>query len=256
MKKIRLLLIVFALLLAACTGQGSISAPVATEVAAPAVTVAATEAPAVEPAATEAQSEAPGTPATTEAAAPAAVTDTGGVTTYKIVPGESSLTYEVGETFINDNNRFNLAKGTTQQVAGEISLDRANPQNSRVGEITADISQFTSDSGRRDNFIRGRFLESNKFPTVTFAPASIEGLPATYAEGQELNFKVTGDLTVRDATKPVTFDVTAKADGDTLSGTAVTTILMSDFGFGPISIGGMLNTEDQVKVTLAFVARP
>jgi hypothetical protein len=31
---------------------------------------------------------------------------------------------------------------------------------------------------------------------------------------------------------------------------------MSDFKFGPISILGMLNTEDQAKVTLTFVAQP
>jgi hypothetical protein len=31
---------------------------------------------------------------------------------------------------------------------------------------------------------------------------------------------------------------------------------MSDFGFGPISILGMLNTEDDAKVTLTLVARP
>jgi hypothetical protein len=30
---------------------------------------------------------------------------------------------------------------------------------------------------------------------------------------------------------------------------------MSDFGFGPISIGGILNTEDEVKVKFVFVAR-
>jgi hypothetical protein len=31
---------------------------------------------------------------------------------------------------------------------------------------------------------------------------------------------------------------------------------MSDFGFGPIDIAGILKTEDEAKVTLNFVARP
>jgi hypothetical protein len=53
----------------------------------------------------------------------------------------------------------------------------------------------------------------------------------------------------------VTFEVTLVGDGVTMTGEATTTILMSDFGFGPISIGGILNTEDEVKVTFAFVAR-
>jgi hypothetical protein len=32
--------------------------------------------------------------------------------------------------------------------------------------------------------------------------------------------------------------------------------LMSDFGFGPISLAGILNTEDEVKINFDFVARP
>ena len=161
----------------------------------------------------------------------------------------------MGETFLNQGNAFKVAVGRTSQVSGEISLDPAAPQNSTLGTFTADISQFASDSDRRDNAIRGRYLESSKYPNVTFTPTAIEGLPQSYQDGQEITFKVTGDLTIREVTKPVSFDVTATLSGDTLSGQAVTTILMSEFGFGPISIAGILNTEDQAKVTLNFVAR-
>jgi len=162
----------------------------------------------------------------------------------------------VGEVFINDNNRFNLASGVTPQVSGEITIDQTVPQNSQIGTITADVSQFKSDSSRRDNFIRGRFLESNQYPNVTFTPTKIEGLPQTYTDGQEITLKISGDLTIHQVTKPAVFDATIKLSGDTLSGTTTTTILMSDFGFGPISLVGMLKTEDQAKVTLTFVARP
>ncbi|NMC81001.1 MAG: YceI family protein, partial [Chloroflexi bacterium] len=48
----------------------------------------------------------------------------------------------------------------------------------------------------------------------------------------------------------------ARLNGDTLSGTATSSVLMSDFGIGPISLVGMLQTEDEVKLTLNFVARP
>jgi len=44
-------------------------------------------------------------------------------------------------------------------------------------------------------------------------------------------------------------------EGDSITGEASTVILMSDFGFGPISIGGILNTEDEVKLNFIFVAR-
>lgn len=238
-----ILALLFSLLLAAC-------APAAVETQAP----VATEVMQAEPTSPPAVVAPTQSPVPTDTTAPSSVPT--GAVTYKIVPGESTLQYEVGETFINENNRFNVAIGVTPQVSGEITVDTANPQNSAIGVISADVSQFTSDSSRRDNAIRGRFLESSRYPMVTFTPTSIEGLPETYQEGQEIAFKVTGDLTIRQTTRPVSFDVTARLEGGALTGQAVTTILMSDFGFGPISIGGILNTEDQAKVTLNFVARP
>ncbi len=189
-------------------------------------------------------------PVSTEAPA------TSEVTIYKIVPGESQLQYEVGEVFINENNRFAVAVGVTPQIEGEIRVDLSAPQNSSLGTISADISQFKSDSGRRDNAIRTRFLESQRFPTVTFVPTQIEGLPASYEPGQEIPLKISGDLTIRDVTKPISFDAVVRLADNQLSGQATTTILMSDFGFGPISIAGILKTEDEAKVTLTFVARP
>ena len=79
---------------------------------------------------------------------------------------------------------------------------------------------------------------------------------ATYTEGQPISFTMTGDLTVKETTKPVTFEVTATLQAGVLTGTATTTILLSDFAVGPIEIAGMLGTEDEAKLTLAFVARP
>lgn len=181
---------------------------------------------------------------------------TDGLETFQIVPEESEVSYEVGEVFLNQDNRFNVAIGITNLVTGEVFVDRENPQNSTIGSIEVDISQFTSDSARRDNAIRERFLESNQFPIATFVPNQVEGVPQDYEEGQQIEIQVSGDLTVRDATQPVTFDVTLGGSGDTLTGEATTTILMSDFGFGPISIGGILNTEDEVLIHFRFVARP
>lgn len=177
-------------------------------------------------------------------------------TTYRIIPGESQVSYEVGEVFINQNNLFNVAKGVTPEVNGEITVDRQTPQNSLVGPITIDISQFQSDSPRRDNAIRERFLESALYPLATFVPKEVTGLPSAYSDGEQINFQITGDLTVREVTKPAIFDVTIQLDGDTMTGEARSTILMSDFGVGPISIGGILNTEDEVGITFTFVARP
>lgn len=175
---------------------------------------------------------------------------------FKIVPGESRVTYEVGETFINQNNRFAIAVGVTTEVRGEVYANLTNPPESSIGVIEVDISQFRSDSSRRDGVIRNQWLESARYPIARFEPLRIEGLPEAYSEATPYAFRVIGNLTVKDVTREVAFDITAQLDGETLTGKATTTILMSDFGVGPISILGVLNTEDEVKLTFDFVARP
>jgi len=179
-----------------------------------------------------------------------------GKVVFKIVPGESEVQYQVGETFLNQNNRFSTATGVTSQINGEIIADLENPPASTIGLISVDISQFKSNSAMRDNTIRQRFLESGRFPIATFTSTKIEGLPKSYQEGQDYSFQVIGDLTVRQVTLPVTFDIAARLQDNTLTGTASTDILMSDFSVGPISLAGILQTEDLVKLIFRFTARP
>jgi polyisoprenoid-binding protein YceI len=178
------------------------------------------------------------------------------VVTYSINPEQSSLEYHVDEVLFNQNNRLNTAVGVTREIHGEVTVDRANPQKSAIGTITIDISKFTSDSGQRDNQIRRRFLESSKYPTVTIVPKSIEGLPDSIQEGQAYDLKIASDVTIRDVTRPVTFEALVGMQGDTLSGQAGVTILMSDFGFGPIDMAGILKTNDEVRLILSFTAHP
>ena len=175
---------------------------------------------------------------------------------FLIVPGESRVTYRVSETFINEGNRLNVAVGITDAIRGEITINRADPRQSRIGPVTVDISRFQSDSPRRDNAIRGRWLESARFPTAEFTATEISGLPAAYQEGRELHLEITGRLKVRDVTRPATFQTTLVLAGSTLTGTATTKLLMTDFGFQPPSILGILRAENEVQIEFRFTARP
>ena len=240
-----------AILLSACAVP---AAKPAQPAAAPA---AATEAPKAEaPKATEAPAAATEAP---KAAAPAAAA---GAVTLKIVEGESNASYEVEETFISKGNKLATAIGLTPKVNGEIVLNTADPSKSTVGKITVDISLLKSEgvndngSGRRDNAIKGRWLESSKYPIAEFTPAKLEGLPTSYKAGDEISFKMTGDMKIREATKSVTWDVKAKYDGTSLTGTATTAIKMSEFNFEAPNIAGMLKAEDDAKLKLDFVAKP
>jgi polyisoprenoid-binding protein YceI len=256
MRKLVVLFLVIIWILTACAGPSSpADLPATGTEEAQAARAEMTAEPVVETPAVQ-------TAAVTEAAASEATTapqegiSASGTVVYSLMPEESKLTYEVGETFIEQGNVFNVAVGTTSGVTGEVQVNFDDPQQTTLGTMTVDVSGFTSDSGRRDNAIRERFLQSSQFPTVTFTPTVIEGLPETIESGLEYPLTIQGDLTVRDTTKPASFDATVTWQDDALTGQALTTILMSDYGFGPISILNMLETQDEVKILLDFVARP
>ena len=173
---------------------------------------------------------------------------------FIIDPQASEASYHVGETFFR-NNTFKVAVGVTHGIQGDVYVDRAHPDQSRIGTITINVNEFTSDSRHRDNEIRTGWLESNKYPTATFAPTAIEGLPKTYTAGQTIPVKITGNLTVHNVTKPTTFTGPLKLSGDTLTGTMQSTVLMKDFGFDPPSIM-MLQTEDKAQLEFQFTAHP
>jgi len=175
---------------------------------------------------------------------------------YVIHPGDSNVTYRVNETLFNQGSRLNTAVGTTTVVRGEVTVDRARPANSRIGTVTIDISQFKSDSQRRDNMIRQNWLESAKFPNAEFTATEIKGLPDAYQDGREVPVQITGNLKIRDVTRPTTWVSTIKLDGTTLTITGNTTIKMTDFGFDPPSIMGILKAENEARLEFKFVARP
>lgn len=191
-----------------------------------------------------------GAPTPTE---PAAVeSPSGGLATFVIVPDETTVTYAVDETFLNENNRLNTAIGATSQVTGQLSVDLANPGQIEFSEFTVDISTLTTDSSRRDNAIRGRWLESSRFPIATFKVNELVGFPTDPQEGQTLTFQMAGDLTVRETTKALTWDVNAVKNGDRLTGQMTTFIMMEDWGVPPPNIAGVLIVKDGVTLTIDF----
>jgi polyisoprenoid-binding protein YceI len=244
------LAVVFAGALAAC--GSSTSQPGAAPTAAPAAS-APTAAPATAP--TTAAAEAP-TAATTDAptAAAAPSSATGGTRTFMIVPEQTEASYEVQEKFLN-RDLPNMALGKTNAVTGELQVSLDGKPSGKITKITVDLRTLTSDSSRRDGRIRTQWLESDKYPFAEFTSTDAQGIPDSYTEGQEVSFKLTGDMKIREVTKPVTFDVKGKLEGDTITGSATSKILMKDFGFDPPDIAGMLTVADGVTVTINFTAK-
>jgi polyisoprenoid-binding protein YceI len=205
-----------------------------------------------EPTAVPAADAAVPTAASSEPAAPAA--SAAGARTFQIVPEQTEASYEVQEQFLS-RALPNKAIGKTNAVTGEFQFSTDGQPNGEVTKITVDLRTLTSDSSRRDGRIRTQWLESETYPFAEFTSTEVQGLPASYTEGQEVSFKLVGDMTIREVTRPVTFEVVGKLQGDTVTGTATTQILMKDFGFDPPSIAGMLTVEDGVTIKVDFTAK-
>jgi polyisoprenoid-binding protein YceI len=174
---------------------------------------------------------------------------------YQIVPAASQASYAVEEEFFNQPVDLFTAVGVTNAIDGEFQLDIQGNQVSLLdNKFTVDLRTLASDNSRRDGRIRNEWLESNKFPFAEFTATAIENFPEQVSPGQDISFKLTGDMTIRDVTRPVTFDTTARLDGNRFTGVATTHLFMRDFGFEPPSILGMLQVTDGVTVTVNFTA--
>ncbi len=171
---------------------------------------------------------------------------------FRIDATRSSMSYSVVEELAGRER--GTAEGTTQGIAGDIALDRGDPAASRIGEIVVDVRQLRSDNSLRDRRLRQDFLASDDDPLATFATTAIEGAPDEIPDGEEVELQLVGDLTVRGTTVETTWDATVELVGDELVATATTTVKMSDLGIGPISIAGLVRSEDDVTLTFELVA--
>jgi polyisoprenoid-binding protein YceI len=89
---------------------------------------------------------------------------------------------------------FKMFDGTMEHAKADFSDAKIN--------FTVDVASVNTDNDRRDGHLKGDdFFNAEKFPKMTFASTSVK--PA--GQGK---YKIAGNLTIRDVTKPVVFDVT------------------------------------------------
>jgi polyisoprenoid-binding protein YceI len=186
-----------------------------------------------------------------------------GARRFVVVPAESSAAYVVDEEFLAGalaklgiDAGLQKITGSTNEVTGELQLKLDDPQNALVsGEFTVNLPSLKTDQDRRDSWIRDNALESNRFPVAKFVATSINNAPASYTDGAEVTFQLLGDLTVRDITQPVTFDVTATLTGDTIKGVATTAMKISSFGFDPPNFANTLTVADDFTIQVELTAK-
>lgn len=120
-------------------------------------------------------------------------------------------------------------RGHFKNIRGTLEFDPDRPEQASAA-VTIDTAELWTGEPERDQHLRsGQFLEVEYHPTITFRSTKVE--PTARNE-----YKVTGDLTIRGVTKPVTLEVRYLGQGrspfdDTRAGfTATARIDRHDFG--------------------------
>lgn len=224
-----------------------VSAPtleiVASATSAPLATIAPTTAPTAPP-----TSEAP---ASTE---PPAAPPQGSTVVYQIAQDESEVRFNIYEVLRGSPKDV---IGTSNQVAGQAAVDLNDLSTVQLGEILINARTLETDDSRRNQAIRNRILFTDQYEFITFKPTQISGLSGSAAPGQSFTFQVTGDLTIKDVTRPVTFDATVTLETiERLVGSAKTSIALADFNLVVPDVPFVANVGETMALEIDFVMTP
>jgi polyisoprenoid-binding protein YceI len=141
-------------------------------------------------------------------------------------------------------------RGRFPVASGSITISE-NPLESSVFAVIDVAGVNSGESGRDDHLRNADFFEVDKWPTATFRSTKVED------EGDG-DYKVTGDLTIKDVTHPVTLDLEylgtiASPFGDQRAGfTASAEISRKDWGlnFNMALEGGGVVVGDKIKLNI------
>lgn len=173
---------------------------------------------------------------------------------YTLDQSGSTASFTIDEVLFGNPN---TVVGTTNQVAGQIAIDKADPSKSVLGEIKVDLTGLKTDSDRRNGAIQNFILETsdpaNQY--ATFTPTKITGLPASISSGQQVNLIIEGNLTIHQRTHPATFTGTATlSSANTLTGQLHTTIDYTTYGISIPDVPFVTGVGKTVTLALKFTA--
>jgi polyisoprenoid-binding protein YceI len=166
--------------------------------------------------------------------------------TWQIDPVHSTVQFKVKHMMISN------VKGEFTSVTGTLELNETDVTKSKL-EASIDATTINTRDPQRDAHLKSAdFLETEKFPVLTFKSTSVS---------KETNgdLAVEGELTIHGVTRNVVFDVEAPSArqkdpwGNTRIGLSATTrINRKDFGLiwnTALETGGIL-VGDEVTITL------
>ncbi|HUQ67332.1 MAG TPA: YceI family protein [Flavitalea sp.] len=108
----------------------------------------------------------------------------------------------------HSNVKFNVTHLVVSEVEGSFKLFDGSMENTKSDlsdakiNFTVDVNSINTDNEKRDGHLKSDdFFNAGRFPSMKFTSTSMKS-------AGDNKYKLAGDLTIRDVTKPVVFDVT------------------------------------------------
>ncbi|MFJ8886859.1 YceI family protein [Streptomyces sp. NPDC102402] len=169
--------------------------------------------------------------------------------TYTIDPAHSSIGFTVRHAMVTN------VRGSFGEHEGTLVLDGANPAASTASIDVRISSVDTGITDRDGHLVSGDFFDAEKFPLMTFRSTQAEQLGGD-------TYRVTGDLTIKDVTRPLSIDLEFNGSATDPYGNqrvgfeGSAEILRSDWGLtynAALETGGVL-VGDKVKLNFDISA--
>ena len=171
------------------------------------------------------------------------------VSVWNIDPVHSAIAFSVRHMVVS------RTRGRFARWNGQIRFDPANPSASSV-EVAIDAASIDTADAQRDAHLRSAdFFDVERFPTASFRSTRLEDLGGN-------RYRITGDLTLRGVTKPVTLETTYEGSakdpwgGERAGFIASTSIDRREFGLEwntALETGGLV-VGDKVELSLEIEA--
>lgn len=165
--------------------------------------------------------------------------------TYQVDPNHTQVTWQV------NHMGFSLLQGQFGASAGSITVDPARPAATKV-DVTFQVDQLSTTSAPFANHLKSKdFFDAATYPTARFVSTSVQ------ASGNAAT--ITGNLTIKNVTKPVTLKATFVGAGANpmnkklnFGFRATGTIRRSDFGVG--AYAPVVSDQVELVINAAFAA--
>ena len=139
-------------------------------------------------------------------------------------------------------------------VAGTLTL-KSDGTFTPDSKITVDMTKLKSDQDLRDKWLSIFAIQTATFKESTFVPTRAVGLPLPLPDAGTWTFTLEGTLTVKTASKPVSWKTTLTRSGRDLTGTATTTVQWATFSLEKPqpAVFQVVSVSEDIRLELSFV---